>query len=174
MENLEWFPFFYKGIETNIECTKCGKIRRIKKDWYGYSVKCTNVKYGQVDFTKLKPKFGGYLQVGIQIKNLGKRQYQVHEIIANTFLIKTYLKNIVHHKDGNPSSNNISNLCFVSHRENMSKERTLKSGLPVGVMKKSNKYCAQIKVNYKNIHLGYFETIEEASNAYQNKLKSLN
>ena len=116
------------------------------------------------------------MQCGIQIKNLGRKQFQAHEIIANTFLQKNSIENklVVDHIDGNPSNNNINNLRFITHRENMSKERTKKSGLPVGVMRKANKFCAQIKINYKNIHLGYFETLEEASNAYQNKLKSLN
>ena len=34
--------------------------------------------------------------------------------------------------------------------------------------KKANKYRAQITINYKNIHLGYFLTIEEGAIAYNN------
>ena len=33
MENLDWVPFVFNGLETNIECTKCGRIRRVEKEW---------------------------------------------------------------------------------------------------------------------------------------------
>jgi group I intron endonuclease len=39
--------------------------------------------------------------------------------------------------------------------------------------KREKKFKTQIRINGKQIHLGYFKTAEEASIAYQNKLKEL-
>lgn len=48
------------------------------------------------------------------------------------------------------------------------------SGLPVGVVRHCTPgvkpYLARITINYRNIHLGYYNTPEEASNAYQERL----
>ena len=39
MENLEWYPVYYNALETNVEVTKCGRVRRIKKEWLNYNWK---------------------------------------------------------------------------------------------------------------------------------------
>lgn len=30
---MEWKPVYYNGLETNVEVTSCGRVRRVKKDW---------------------------------------------------------------------------------------------------------------------------------------------
>ena len=79
------------------------------------------------------------------------------------------------HIDSDKLNNNVNNLRLVTNRENVSKERTFKSGLPTGVYfhKRNKKYESQIRINGKKKYLGSFNTIEEASNAYQNKLKEI-
>lgn len=176
MESLEWYPVFYNGIETNVEVTKCGKIRKIKVDWYGKNSGSYKIKYGEVNFNEMKLSFG-YESVKIQVKELKPKTVQVHQLVAAAFLGYKFEsgKKVVDHIDSDKRNNSIYNLKVVSPRENLSKERTIKSGLPVGVCKhgKSNKFKSQIYFNKKNMYLGLFNTIQEASNAYQQKLKSL-
>lgn len=173
MNNLEWKAVFYNGLETNIEVTKCGRVRRIRVGWLKYT---TSAKIGEIDFNKLKLSHKGYRQIGIQIKGLNSRQCQVQQLVAASYLDYKWngLSNVVDHIDSDKLNNKVDNLRVVTHRENMSKERTIKSGLPVGVCfhKMSKKYQANITLKNKRIHLGLFETIEEASNAYKNSTKN--
>jgi hypothetical protein len=168
MEN--WTKVYYNGLETNIEVTKCGRVRRVRVDWMQ-----RNTLIGEIDFSKLKLDKNNYKLISIQIKELKPKPIKVHQLISAAFLNYEFngFNKVVDHIDSNPLNNNLNNLRVVSHRENMSKEKTLKSGLPVGVHKQGKKYISQIQINKKCVYLGYYNTIEEASNAYQTKLKSL-
>jgi hypothetical protein len=60
--------------------------------------------------------------------------------------------------------------CFVPQEINNILNKKLKSrgNLPIGVLNhKSGKYSAQISINSSKKHLGYFDTIEEAFQAYK-------
>jgi hypothetical protein len=170
---MEWKAVYYNGLETNVEVTRCGKVRKVNKNWLLKNTK--NFFIGEIDFTKLKLHPNGYQRIGVNIKSFEKKVIQIQQLVAATFLnykFGNFPNQVVDHIDSNTSNNNIDNLRVISHRENMSKERTKKSGLPTGVYfyKRNNNYCSQISINKKRIHLGYFNTIEEASNAYKNKL----
>jgi hypothetical protein len=125
----------------------------------------------------LKPNInqGGYSFV-ILSNNSNKKKYLIHQLVAITFL--NYKPNgnkiVIDHINSDSLDNRLENLRIVSGRENHSKERTLKSGLPVGVsFKKSNeKYLSQIRIKGKKIYIGQFSTIEEASEAYQKVLQN--
>jgi hypothetical protein len=174
MENLEWKTVYYNDLETNVEVTKCGRVRRIKTSFYGnYNKYC---KTGEVNFNELKLS-KGYLCLGIKIKSYGFRTCQVQQLIAAAFLDYNWNghKNVVMHLDDNPKNNILSNLKIGTTRDNFPNKISLKNGLPKGVtfISKSKKYRSAIRFNNKKIHLGCFNTIEEASNAYQEKLKSL-
>lgn len=82
---------------------------------------------------------------------------------------------IVDHIDSDRENNAPSNLQIVSKRYNSSREKSLKSGLPTGVVwhKRDKKFMSYIKINGKTKFIGYFKTSEEASSAYQNKLKQI-
>jgi hypothetical protein len=173
MENLEWFAVPYNGLETNIEVTKCGRVKRVKKDWCGNH----KSKYGEIDFSKLKLDSYGYKRTTINIYSLEMKTARVQQLIASTFLNYKFEghKLVVDHIDNNPLNNNLNNLRVVTNRENCSRLRSEKSGLPTGVSldKRRNKYISRIRIGDKRFTLGRFNTIEEASQAYQNKLKSL-
>ena len=79
------------------------------------------------------------------------------------------------HEDGNSLNDKIDNLREATHAQNMRnrRRRTSKSIYPMGVRKYRNKFTARIRFNGKDIHLGSFATVEEASNAYQAKRKEL-
>lgn len=175
MEKLEWKPVFYNGLETNIEVTKCGRVRRIKNFFYGNHYNC---KLGEIDFSKLKLDDKGYLILALHIDKNIQKTVRIQQLVAAVFLnykFNEFPKSVVMHLDNNPLNNNLSNLKIGSQRENCSQLRTIKKGLPTGVYfdKLSKKYRAKILVQKKQIHLGLFKTIEEASNAYKEKIHSL-
>lgn len=75
----------------------------------------------------------------------------------------------IDHIDGNPSNNKISNLRIVTNAQNCQNRHVptkLNKSKLLGVIKIKNRFVAQIKKNYKSIHLGTFKTAEEAHIAY--------
>lgn len=100
----------------------------------------------------------GYKQVMINYKN-----YQAHRLIY--ILVHGHIphKLRVDHIDGDPSNNNIENLRAVTDGENQHNQRKARG---YSFCKRKNKYHAQIKVAGKTINIGYFDTEEEAREAY--------
>ena len=33
---MEWKAVLFNGLETNVEVTKCGKVKKVKVDWMIY------------------------------------------------------------------------------------------------------------------------------------------
>ena len=99
------------------------------------------------------------------------KTHRVNRLIAFTFIPLIEGKNIVDHIDRNRQNNHVDNLRWVSAREN-NWNRECKGG---GThLTKSGKYVAQIKDNNgKQLHLGTFETKEEAISAYRAKAVEL-
>ena len=170
---MEWVKVYYNQLETNIEVTKSGMVRRVYKEWLGFNTS----KYGEINFKNLK-KYQGYQLISIQIYGLKTKTVRVHQLVASAFLGYKFTsdrKIVIDHIDSNRSNNHLNNLRVISQRENCSKERTLKKGLPVGVyfFKRDKNYRSCITINGKYIHLGYYNTIEDAYNAYKKEFINL-
>lgn len=76
----------------------------------------------------------------------------------------------VDHIDGNGLNNTRANLRLATHQENLCNQRLYKNS-PSGYKgvrfrKDANKWQARIRAEKKELHLGYFDTIEEAARAY--------
>jgi hypothetical protein len=73
----------------------------------------------------------------------------------------------IDHINRDRADNSIANLRSVTNAENAQNQRARanKSGF-AGVRKENNKWLAEIKVNYKPIRIGLFETPEAAHEAY--------
>ena len=80
----------------------------------------------------------------------------------------------IDHIDGNPSNNAIANLRLATSREQKRNKRVQsnnKSGLKGAFFhacRKGKKWRSQIKVGERLIFLGYFDTAEQAHEAYGN------
>ena len=99
----------------------------------------------------------GYISI-----TLNRKKYKIHRIVGYSFLGLDIdnPKQLIDHIDRNKQNNNMNNLRIVSNQENMF-NRNAK-----GYYRCGNKYQAYIKINNKQIHLGCFNTEEEARNAY--------
>ncbi len=154
------------GYEGLYEMSTCGKVRTLN---YRRTGKTQELK------TNI---FGGYLSLPITNKE-GRKLFRVHVLMAMTFLghIPERHNLVVDHKNNNRLDNRLENLQIITQRENLSKSSKLKRNLPTGVVyynyNNNNKFVAKCRVGKKNIHLGYYKTPEEASEAYQNHLKKL-
>jgi hypothetical protein len=105
--------------------------------------------------------------------------YPIHILVAMLFLgfIPDGRKKIVHHKDSNKLNNNDWNLEIITFRSNCSIERTAKSSSKyVGVTwcKLNKKWLSRIRISGKLKFLGYFDNEDDAGDAYQKALNSLN
>lgn len=106
----------------------------------------------------------GYLSVQVH-----ERRYLVHRIVMLMCYGFCGEGLDVDHINHVRNDNRLCNLRFVTGSEN-SKNQSVSSKNTSGVTgvyfsKAKKKYVAQIEVNWKVIHLGYFETLEEAAAA---------
>ena len=102
----------------------------------------------------------GYLRLRLQ-----SRLYQAHRL-AWFYMCGEWPKLNIDHINRNPSDNRLVNLRDVTQKQNLQnagKRSDNTSGHPgVSWYKQRSKWRARIKHNQKNIHLGYFSTLEEA------------
>ena len=115
----------------------------------------------------------GYHQVGLT--NGIQKRFLVHRLVYQHFG-NDWDKNLtVDHHDNDKSNNHISNLRMATQQQqqfNRPVRKNNKLGVK-GIRKVGNKYQTQIRIDGKEIYLGLFETVEEASLAYQTKAREL-
>ncbi len=133
-----------------------------------------NIKTGKV--IKQRTNKYGYKRVNLYA-NSKMKVVNVHKIVANAYLDKIENKNSIDHINRVKTDNCVSNLRYCNASENMRNScisSRNKSGVRGVVLhKKSNKWVANICHNKKSIHLGYFDSIEEAKTARQLKANLL-
>jgi len=158
-----------KGYEGGYQVSDLGNVRSLDRiDSIGR--KMQGKMLGQ------SPEGRGYLKVSLYLN--GKQSTKkVHQLVAGAFLNHTPcgMQVVIDHVDNNPLNNILENLQLISQRENTSKDKTGGTSKYIGVhfYKITNKYVARCRLNGKAVHLGYFNTEREASQAYNNFLNSI-
>jgi hypothetical protein len=96
---------------------------------------------------------------------INNKDYATSRIIGMTFLGLDIInrQTQIDHIDRNPLNNNISNLRIVSGQQNMWNQK-IKKGYSWN--SRNKKWMVRISVNGKSIHMGLYNTEEEAHNAY--------
>jgi hypothetical protein len=75
----------------------------------------------------------------------------------------------IDHLDGDPGNNRFANLRDVDRKTNMQNQRSAHSDNALGVLgvhRENDRFMAQISINGRPKRIGYFDTLEEAHNAY--------
>ena len=112
----------------------------------------------------------GTSNMGYQIVSLRKNSKsstkKIHRIVCQAFLTNPENKRCTDHINHNRADNNLLNLRYATHQEN-SRNMSLKTSNTSGVIgvyfnKKRKKYHAQIRLNGKTTHIGYYKTLSEA------------
>lgn len=110
---------------------------------------------------------------GYRFLSFNKKRLYVHRLIF--YFFNGYYPKYVDHINGNRQDNRIENLreCTNSQNSaNKNKLNTNKSGFKgVHLVKSTGKWRSQITIDSKCKHLGYFETPEQANEAYQQEYK---
>ena len=106
------------------------------------------------------PEGGGYLQIKLQ-----SRPHKAHRL-AWLYTYGVWPKDQIDHINRKRSDNRIYNLREVTNKQNQQNRSTNSDNTSghsgVSWYKPYNKWLARIKHNQKDIHLGYFENLEEA------------
>ena len=102
---------------------------------------------------------------GYNIIQCNNKPIKRHRIMGYTFLGLNIdnPKDQIDHIDGNKLNNSIDNLRVVNQQQN-NWNRTTAKGFYWN--KKEKKWRAQIRLNSKTIHLGYYDSEIDARNAY--------
>jgi hypothetical protein len=145
---------------------------KIIKDFPNYSVSnYGNVKNNTTDKILSQPINTQGYAVARLCANGKSQNHKVHRLIASAFIENPDNKPCVDHIDNNKLNNDLSNLRWVTFRENsMNQKITIKnkSGVKgVSFYKKYNCWRAEIRFEGKTKHLGYFENIEDAKRVRQ-------
>lgn len=105
---------------------------------------------------------------GYLCTSIGGKLYQIHRL-AWLYAHGSWPEGQIDHINGNRSDNRLSNLRDVCHVDNGRNQKlcsTNKSGINgVHWFASRGKWRATITVNGKSLHLGYFNTVAEASEA---------
>lgn len=138
--------------------TREEKIKIVIEKGYSYD-EITGKIYSRFG-REIKGKTNGYIIIGF---TFNKKHYNIR---GHQFAFYYKYKKIVEqidHKDGNRSNNRICNLREVTYQQNHHNRTTAKG---YSFHKRKNKFQSRIKLNGKNIYLGYFNTEEEAHQVY--------
>lgn len=167
------YPYSDEQIKS-LSSTRRAKI----PDCPGYSVYENGVIQNDVtDHLITVSAIGKYKQIQVRDAHGKSRPYQLHRLLGICFIENDdpLNKKFVDHIDGNSLNNDISNLRWVTHLENMTNTRKRKRGTSKfqGVYHQSNRWTANIVRNGIKYYLGSFKTEEEASQAYERKKEEL-
>lgn len=147
-------------------------------DDQGYEYLTTDKYLSGLDIVNRFRKHSSGCAVFQRTKKMRKGGYKTETIYLHKLLAEKFLKkdksrknNLVGAKNGNKLDCRLDNLAYRS-RSTASRQRksSSKAGF-TGVYKESTRYRAVISHKGKSIHIGMFDTAEEAADAYNKKSK---
>jgi hypothetical protein len=161
------------NYEGYYQASSMGRIKRLDRYVPHYR---GGLKLVKEKIRKQTINHKGYYRVCL-CKNGKQKTKLVSILVAEAFLkhIPCGHKLVVDHINFNTLDNRVDNLRIITHRENVCHRKLKGSSEYAGVTwsKAHNKWRSKIRIKGKQLHLGLFLIEIEASNAYQNALKTL-
>ena len=110
MNQILWKPV--PGYESYYEISNYGEIRGVER------IISTPHQQRKIKSRVLKPRINkyGYLIIDLSKSSVSKT-FEVHRLIALTFLPHQEGRNCVNHLDADKLNNNVENLEWVTHRK---------------------------------------------------------
>lgn len=123
MESIGLNELELKNIKSLNDLREYNFLRKYYADKEGnvYIVNEDAIHNGKVFARKLKPYINRdhYVEYVLLTQDHKPKHIQAQRIVAGLFIPKIEDKNFVNHIDGNRSNNNINNLEWVNHSENV-------------------------------------------------------
>lgn len=128
VENLAWVSEQENRVEAPMPTgyKKYDERKIDGEEWKTFRDSVYQVSnFGRVRNTKTNKILKGnktdceYIRVDIQLPKQKRRKFLVHQLVYECFISPEY--DIINHKDGNKTNNNVENLESVSHKENLQK-----------------------------------------------------
>ncbi len=114
----------------------------------------------------------GYYQTKLWNRE-GRKNQLIHRLVAKAFIKNKSKKELVNHINGIRTDNNVSNLRWVNKHEALANSKIYSNNTSsvkgVSFDKTKKLFRSSIIKDGKNFHLGYFNTLEEAAKARQDK-----
>jgi molybdenum-dependent DNA-binding transcriptional regulator ModE len=108
---------------------------------------------------------GGYCHISLK-NETSKKSFKVHRLVASAFIPNPENKSDVNHEDKNKLNNNVSNLTWMTRKENNQHKS-------IGLVYSSNKNKPIMRLNLNDEILGNYNSIEEAGQwAFENNFTS--
>ena len=118
----------------------------------------------------VEPKVGGLMYARSEMLVQGRWT----KVYLHRFLIRPEPDYVIDHIDGDGLNNRRSNLRVCLHKENIRNSVSRKAnGLPKGVHPYDGRFKAYIQADGVTYKLGFFDTVEEAGEAYRRAAEEL-
>lgn len=158
MKNIKGFEGLYQVSETGL-VKAFDRVVNMPKGGY---------KIIKEHYPKLSKTTKGYLKVMLTDTKGIRKGFFVHRLVIAAYFNESDMQ--VNHKDLNKENNHISNLEYVTNRQNQIHriDKSNTSSKYIGVTKIKNKWQCQKMINGKPTYLGCFDTEIQAHQKYIN------
>ena len=152
------------NLDTNLEhWASIDGYLNYQVSWWG---RVENTKTGRI----LKPGTARGYRFAQLSKNGKVKIHYIHKLVAKEWVPNPEEKKCIDHRDGDRANNHFENLRYATYSENTRhrNKRANTTSMYYGVCfhKETDKWRAQIQIDGKRKHLGYFSDEKEAAEVF--------
>jgi len=157
-QEIDWIYFELNDRKYRIDREDSNNLQHWKDIWRGQAMK--KPYWWSIKLTKTRAGYLHFKVYGDRHYFLNRVVYYAHNQDWNLYDCST--NNFIDHIDQNPLNNHISNLRVATTSENQQNQNVKGYSYHKGM----KKWQPQLRLNGKNIYLGYYDTEEEAREGY--------